>query len=124
MIKMPMDSLRGTRRSDINNELIPFKDHKILLEYVTFLQDTIFTRELDVDEFICPLYDKEKEFFNGKCTTQLCESLAVNRGCPKMKTCVEYLKQKELQSIFPDLDWEKTYEFNPVMKEKIKEKKA
>lgn len=101
------------------------RGNKMLLEYVTFLETTIYKKELDVDEYLCPLYeDREgKDFFKARVTTQYCEAMAVNKGCPKRNDCKEYKAQKELQKKYSDLDWEKICEFNQKMKEKIMEEK-
>lgn len=99
-----MNSLQGTRRSDLNDEQWKVNDKRqAILEYVTYRPLALFGDELSIEEFYCPMrYDQT---FIDRRTCEACESMVLNTGCSKIKDCEEYVKQKKFQELFPSINW-------------------
>jgi len=115
------DSLKGTKRSDINWDQVPKSENKILLQYVSFITKTIIG-EPTLDEFNCPAFPDDSP--NGRITTECCELKARGLGCADIKKCLRYNEQKRFQGLHPDIDFNNINENNPKVKELLLVKKG
>lgn len=99
------DSTKGTIRSDLNNEEWKHNDKgETILEYLTYGPRRLFSDELSIEEFYCPM--RYEHNFIDRRTTEACECMTINSGCSKIKECEAYNEQKRLQENFKDVRWD------------------
>jgi hypothetical protein len=100
-----MNSLQGTRRSNLNEDQFRINDKRqILLDFITYGINLIHNREMSIEEFLCP--DRYDETFLSRRTTEACECMNKGAGCSKIKICKSYDDQKQLEKLFPNIRWD------------------
>lgn len=99
-----MDSLKGTARSNLNDEEWKRNDKgESILEFLTFGTRKLFG-DITVDEFFCPERFPDESFLSRR-SVEACLCMTRGVGCSKLKTCEAYNEQLLLQQSFPLVKW-------------------